>query len=645
VTRLAGALALGLALAGGLGAPVGAAVAPAAGASLLAEVEPREPWVGQPVVLRVRLVLLRDLAEEPEYVPPVTTGFWAELASRPESYYATVSGRRALVTETRTRLYPLAPGIARVGSATASVVFSRPDGPRGPSDAEARQQVLRSAPVAVTVRPLPAGAPAGFEGAVGTFSLAWSADRTGTSQDVPVAVRLDVRGSGNLALVQAPALVTPGAEVLVGAREDSLPLAGSSGAGRVRFQWNVLARRTGPLAIDPPRFAWFDPGAGSYRSAVLPVLSVEVGRALFSSSPSGEGFPEVFARDAPDPFARGPRPWALALAGLLLGAALTAWRVRQAPDPLAEVRNRVAAWRNVLRGPDGPAFWRAAEEAVEWLGRAGRPLGGLQERVAATRYGGAGADVGAVRAQLQEELAAVAPPPRRLPWSRPAAVALAVLGIAAVAASWSRPGKDSGEERLRVADRFAREGSVARAQGAWLGIWKAGGRAPALAARLAWVDLTQGHLAPATVWVLRGERTEARDRALAWVANLVREGGGLAGAGAARLPLRRAEWGLLGLALGFASGALWPRRGAALALALLALAVAGVGPVEGLRAGGVAQAVMSRTVELEGSGLQLEVGQVVEVSRREGAWARVRVGRDLAGRVPANALEAVTEAR
>ena len=90
--------------------------AAAEAASLLAEVEPREPWVGEPVWLRVRLVLARDLAEEPAYTPPVTTGFWAEAPSRPESYYATLGGRRVLVTETRTRLYPLAPGAAGVGA-------------------------------------------------------------------------------------------------------------------------------------------------------------------------------------------------------------------------------------------------------------------------------------------------------------------------------------------------------------------------------------------------------------------------------------------------------------------------------------------------------------------------------------------------
>jgi hypothetical protein len=638
VSRWNGWFAAGLALATGM-----APTASRGAASLLVDVEPREPWVGEAVLLRVRLVLQRDLAEEPAYAPPATTGFWAETPSRPESYYATLAGRRVLVTETRTRLYPLAPGTASVDAATAHVVFSTEPG--AAEDGPSREESLRSAPVLVRVRPLPPGAPAGFDGAVGRFTLAWSADRTRTSLDVPVTVRLDVRGWGNLVLLKAPALATPGAEVLTGVREDSLPSAGSSGAGRVRFHWNVLAHRAGALAIAAPGFAWFDPAAGAYRGSALPTLVVDVGPPLFSAGPDRGAFPEAFAKDAPDPFARGPRAWAWALAGLLLGAALASWRVRPASDPLAEERTRLAAWRNAVRGPGGPAFWRAAEEVVEWLDRRGGAPADVRGQVAATRYGGAGADVEAVRARLQAALAAAWPTPRHVAPTRPAAVALAALGVlvAVLLGASFRPG--AGAVRLQTADASARAGDVAGAAAAWLAMWQEGAHAPALAARLAWVDLTAGRLAPATVWVLRGRRTGARDRALHWVGDLVRDGGGLAGARPARLPVRRGEWAALALLLGVAAGAAWPRRGAVAALAALAAAAVCAGPAQDAWAGRMTQAVVARTTELAGSGLQLETGQVVEMLDRQGGSVRVRLGRDLDGRMPASALLPVAERR
>jgi hypothetical protein len=611
-------------------------------ASLFVDVEPRTPWVGEPVVLRVRLVLAQDLAEEPAYVPPMTTGFWAETPSRPESYYATQRGRRVLVTETRTRLYPLAPGLARIGPAGAGVVFAGADAGdplRWASGRVPRREVtLRSQPIEVRVRPLPPGAPPGFDGAVGRFSVRWSADRARTSQDVPVSARLDVRGVGNLPLVKAPSLVVADGEVFVGASEDSLPTPGASGPGRRRFLWNVLPRHAGTMSITAPAFVWFEPAAGLYRSAAMASLAVQVVPPIFTSVGENEGFPRAFAGEAADPFARGAAPWVWALAGLLAGGAVVAWQLRPATDPHAEARARGAAWRNALRAPGGTAFWRAAEEAVEWLEAGGRPVGEVRAQVVATRYGGADADVDAVRLRLSKELTA-ALPAAPAPWGwRPLAVALAGGAVVLLVLSGVSLGESANSLRLRAADRVARDGNVARARAAWFGMWQEGARGPGLAARLAWAEATRGALGPAAVWVLRGEQSDARDPALAWVSDLVREGGGLAGARPVRLPVRRVEWAILGLVLGLGAGAVWPRRWWAGLLVGLALCAAGVEPVQDAWVVHVGQSVVGRSVTLEGAGLELEVGQVVQVLSIEGAWARVRAGRDLEGRVPAAAL-------
>lgn len=611
-------------------------------ASLLVDVEPRAPWVGEPVLLRVRLVLARDLAEEPSYAPPMTTGFWAETPSRPESYYATYGGRRVLVTETRTRLYPLAPGLARIGSAGAGVVFQELDGsdPRRwvSGGVPRRELALRSPAIEVSVRPLPPGAPPGFDGAVGRFNVRWSADRMRTSQDVPVTAWLDVRGVGNLPLIKAPPLSGTDGDVFVGTSDDSLPAPGASGPGRRRFQWNVLPRRPGPMSIAAPAFVWFDPVALVYRRAMLPPLEVEAGPPVFSSGAERGSYPAVFVREAADPFRSGVTPWVWTLAGLLLGVAAVVWRVRPAADPRAEARALGAGWRNALRAPGGPAFWRAAEETVEWLERNGRPVGEVRAQVVAKRYGGGDADVDAVRVRLSSELTA-ALPTAPAPWGwRPVAVVLAAVGVALLMSSGARLGGSANVLRLRAADRVARDGDVARGRAAWFGMWREGARAPGLAARLAWAEATRGALGPAAVWVLRGEQSDARDPALAWVSDLVREGGALAGARPVRLPIRRGEWAVIGLLLGLGAGVVWPRRAPAVALILLAFCAAGMDPLQDAWAAHIGQSVVGRSVTLEGAGLELETGQVVQVLRSEGAWIRVRAGRELEGRVPAAAL-------
>jgi hypothetical protein len=68
-------------------------------------------------------------------------------------------------------------------------------------------------------------------------------------------------------------------------------------------------------------------------------------------------------------------------------------------------------------------------------------------------------------------------------------------------------------------------------------------------------------------------------------------------------------------------------------------------PLQDAWAAHVGQSVVGRSVPLEGAGLELETGQVVQVLRTEGVWARVRAGRELEGRVPAAALLPVGGAR
>jgi hypothetical protein len=141
--------------------------------------------------------------------------------------------------------------------------------------------------------------------------------------------------------------------------------------------------------------------------------------------------------------------------------------------------------------------------------------------------------------------------------------------------------------------------------------------------------------------VLRGQLAGPRDPALAWVTQRVREAGGLVGADPPRWPVTRLEWSLAGLALGALAGLVWRRRGAALAVAALALAVGLVHPVQGFLATRAAQGVVLRAVPLDGGGIELQPGQAVTVTARQGDRLRVSAGRVASGWVPAGSISLV----
>lgn len=617
-------------------------------ATLRVDVEPQNPYLGQEVTLRVRLFQRVSFAEDPQYAPPATTGFWSDRPSAPESYYAQERGGRVLVTETRTRLYPLAVGEATIGEAAASVIVAGAGGdPMGLLGPPGREQVLRSRPVPVRVRPLPGGAPEGFTGAVGGFELTWGADRARTSRDVPVTVRLDVRGRGNLPLARAPAFAASDFEVFASTVEDSLGPPGSSGPGRKRYQWTLLPRREGRLAVPPPAFAWFDPRGESYHLAEPPPLVLEVGVPLFAGAGDEAGFPRVFQDRRADPAGRSAQPWGFALAGALLGLAARVWRRAGRPSASRTTVFEVAevtAMAERLRLARGEEFWKLAEEAVRWLQGNGKvadspPWREARSKVSAARYGGAAGDEALVRRVVAEHLGAAMPRPgARTPWRLVgAALALAALALAAASGPW--PGAARAARGALAADQAAKRGETERARRAWAELWQQGGHDARLAARVAWADAQAGEIGPAALWVARGEIADPREGSLRWVEGRVREAGGLMGSSPARLPVRPLEWSLAALLAGAAS-VLLGRRRLGPVLAAVAIACGSIYPLQGLWATRSGRAVVLQSATL-GSGVELDAGQMVTVVESRGDRVRIEAGRVLGGWVPAAAIERV----
>lgn len=615
----------------------------AGAAELRVEVEPRRPYVGQPVLLRVRLVQRASLAEDPRYAPPATPGFWSEEASRPESYYADEGGRRVLVTETRTRLYPIAVGRTSIGEATASVALAAPGGVSDPlrwlrGQVPRRELTLKSAPVEVDVRPLPDGAPAGFDGAVGAFTATWSADRDETRADVPITLRLDLRGIGNLPLVQAPSLSADAFEIFSSTVDDSMPAPGRLSAGRRRFMWTALPRREGRLRLAPPAFAWFDPERGRYAAIAPQPVTIAVRPALPGAAAVEAGLPVELGGRTLDPFRRPALPWAWALGGLALGAAVLIWRRAGRPDPDGMERARQREWLRVVGLAKGPAFWRAAEEASAWIEARGADIAHLRREIAAARYGGSDANAESVRRRVVELLGRALPPVRPRWPLRVTAALLAASAFALCVLTGPRPGPAAGVVRATAADRAAADGRLADARAEWLTLWREGARAPGLAARIAWSHAREGAIGPAALWVLRGEAAGGREPALAWVREQVREGGGLAGEDPAHVPVRPIEWAVLALLGGAAAGALAARPPLALAALTIALAAAFVRPVESMWHARAPRGVLRETTELAGPDLELEAGHVVRVRATRGDVLDVSAGHGVRGTLPAGSV-------
>jgi len=611
-------------------------------AALLLDLSPSDPFVGEICQLRVRLVQRVALAEASQYQPPAATGFWTERWSEPTSYEGREGTRPVVVMERRLRLYPLAAGDVRVGQAIAVVTpassgdFDAFTGPiLGGRPSEVRSDSLR-----VRVRPLPSGAPAGFDGAVGRYSVRFSLDRDHTTRDQAFTATLDVRGEGNLPLLKSPTWAPAELEQYGSSVEDSLAPPGELGSARRSFRWTLVPRREGTLDVTPPRFVWFDPSSERYHVAELPTprLRVISARGARADEPNAAWL-EAFTREPARPGGRAAWPWLAVVAGLAMGAAWRLSRSKGVVDPRSAER---AHQRELLRAVGlarGPDFWRAADEALAWSEVRGERVLRLREEVQTARYGGQSIEEESVRRRVIERLAEALPAaPAQPPRALYAALALAIAAVGWLIAA-PRSGPVRLAERARTADAAARAGRTSEASREWAALWREAPGDAALAARAAWGALEAGRPADAAAWVLLGRRGEPRSAALTAVEARVREAGALTGAGSGRMPLRSLEWAAFACALALGAALESARRRVAAVLLALALGVATAPWLEGRLLRDSEQRVVAREVTLTVADIVLAPGEVV---RQQGAAAagavRVRVGSDLAGTVPADAL-------
>ena len=238
----------------------------------------------------------------------------------------------------------------------------------------------------ILTRALPPGAPAGFNGAVGRFSIQSSADTDELEEGDPIAIRLTVTGRGNLDTLPAPTLDAPAGEwksyepSRLERQDERRDVTGT-----VRFSQIIR-----PLATQPeiPSFqlVYFDPGTAGYETArTAPILfktrpgkksspSVAVIPTLSTPVEDMQGILGLVDPLRPAPSSSGMpwlRWWQLlpATLGLLLLAHLLRHRVLPRFRRSERERQVLAALAEIDRpDSDAGAFLRSSGSFIErWI--------------------------------------------------------------------------------------------------------------------------------------------------------------------------------------------------------------------------------------------------------------------------------------
>lgn len=353
-------------------------------------------------------------------------GFWREeleVDTHPLPRSVNEGGARYnVITLKRVAVFPTRTGTLRIDPLrieTEVYVPSRSDDPfefffsRGDFEVVERA----SAPLAVQVRPLPGGAPPGFDGAVGSYRFTLRADSGTVEVGAPVNVEMEVQGAGNLATLAPPLLDVPDAfERYDPAIDLDVRRGGSRIEGSKTFRYTLVPQTNGRYELPAVVFTYFDPETGRYATQRSEPVRLRVTGAAAAPATAELPLDDVAGLMAEAQWRTGPpaplaaRAWvwatlALPALALLAVAGLRRRRDRQAADAEGQrrrqahpaARRRLQAATAARHAGDARAFYDAL--ALALLGfvgdRLGRPVHGWTRTRLDAQLADAGLDAAA----------------------------------------------------------------------------------------------------------------------------------------------------------------------------------------------------------------------------------------------------------
>jgi len=220
---------------------------------------------------------------------PEFEGFMVEEVDLPANQQMQIekfNGRNYYTADLRkTLLFPQRSGKITIPSGRIEMVFSVPSGRRIESFFGSQEvmvdvkKALVTNPVTIDVKPLPADKPESFTGAVGQFTFHPTITTQQTRANEPITLTLEIRGTGNLKLIQNPKIEFPSNfEVYDPTVDNKVQITSNGLTGTKKIQYLVIPRYEGKYTIPAIEFSYFDLSTRAYKILKSPEYSIEVAK-------------------------------------------------------------------------------------------------------------------------------------------------------------------------------------------------------------------------------------------------------------------------------------------------------------------------------------------------------------------------------
>jgi len=258
-----------------------------------ATVSKKDVYLGEQVLYNLRIVhgpgvqqinLVEDLQKL------IGEKFWFQkLDKNVEAKTVKINGQNARVFDVRIVLFPLLHGPVELpGIPVEYQQLSRTQRRRSGSVFDMFEDeffgggsvvnlTTTSSPVSLQVSPLPQGAPAGFGGAVGDYSLTASVDKDALPSGDALTLTVTIRGDGQPKAITKPGLPDLGQfEVFDPEVSTATAIQGGTLVTTKTFKYVMVPRRKGEYSIGPVTFPYFDPGRKAYAEAKSRPITLSV---------------------------------------------------------------------------------------------------------------------------------------------------------------------------------------------------------------------------------------------------------------------------------------------------------------------------------------------------------------------------------
>lgn len=257
---------------------------------LRASVDSKTAYVGQQIDLSIKFYTSVPLSSNPQYVPPSYKDLISEDLPPVRNGETVINGTRYAYSEIKEALFALAPGRAEIEPAkvVAQVPSDEPIDPFDPnffqkfmsmSGMQGQSMEFKSEPIRLEIRPLPAGAPAEFDGAVGQYTITAAADHQDAKAGEAINFSVTVAGSGNLKAVTSPKFPDlPGFKVFDTMSSLDISKEHDVISGKKIFTYILVPREEGRKTVPPIKFAFFDPKRAAYKELQTEPVTLEVAK-------------------------------------------------------------------------------------------------------------------------------------------------------------------------------------------------------------------------------------------------------------------------------------------------------------------------------------------------------------------------------